>query len=132
VGVDDHGCADFNFTGSYFAPDWSRLKRGIDVSDTLARVQALARRGSVRISSHGYDELVGDDIFVEELLVAVNTAQVVEDYPMRRMGRAFWCCRRTAKAAQFMWFGVSRAVAWNLLHWSPLIVPTRVDGLLTL
>jgi hypothetical protein len=73
--------ADFNFTEGYFAPDWSRLKRGIDVSDTLARVQALARRGSVRISAHGYDELAEDDIFVEELLAGVDTAQVVEDYP---------------------------------------------------
>ena len=51
------------------------------MSDTLAQVQALARRGSVRISAHGYDELAEDDIFVEELVTGVDTARIVEDYP---------------------------------------------------
>jgi len=56
------------------------------VSDTLAQVQALARRGSVRISAHGYDELAEDNIFVDELLAGLDTAQVVEDYPAASHG----------------------------------------------
>jgi hypothetical protein len=32
-------------------------------SDTLTRVRALVAESKVRVSDHGYDELVHDDIF---------------------------------------------------------------------
>jgi hypothetical protein len=50
-------------------------------STTLEQVKALAARGEVKISSHGYDELAADNIFVNDALVGLDAAIVVEDYP---------------------------------------------------
>jgi len=35
----------------------------------------------VRISAHGYDELIADNIFAREVLDSVENAILVEDYP---------------------------------------------------
>jgi hypothetical protein len=43
-------------------------------------VQSLARRGVVRISAHGYDELAEDGIFAGDVLSGLSSAVVVEDY----------------------------------------------------
>jgi hypothetical protein len=50
-------------------------------SDTLTRVRALVGEGKVRVSDHGYDELVDDDILVIDVLEGVQSAILVEDYP---------------------------------------------------
>ena len=102
------------------------------MSDTLVQVQALARRGSVRISAHGYDELAEDDIFVEELIAGVDGAQTVEDYPDAAHGSCVLVLQADRDGRQFTWSGVSRAAGRNLLHWLPLIVLIRVGGLLIL
>ena len=51
------------------------------MSYTLQQVLELAARGEVRISAHGYDELVADNIFVRDVIAGVSEAVVVEDYP---------------------------------------------------
>lgn len=51
------------------------------MSKTLAAVRKLVAAGDVRISEHGYDELVADGIAVREVLAGIAEAQVVEDYP---------------------------------------------------
>jgi hypothetical protein len=51
------------------------------MSDTLARVKALAARGDVLISDHGYDEMVPDDISAMSVLTGVAAAVLVKDYP---------------------------------------------------
>jgi hypothetical protein len=50
------------------------------MSNTLARVQALARRGEVRISEHGYDQLAADGFVIADALSGLDHAVVVEDY----------------------------------------------------
>jgi len=51
------------------------------MSDTLAQVVALAGRGDVKISDHGYDELAEDGIFVRDVVRALPDAELIEDYP---------------------------------------------------
>jgi len=41
----------------------------------------LIEAGDVRISEHGYDEMVEDNMRVREVLGGVATAILVEDYP---------------------------------------------------
>ncbi len=50
-------------------------------SNTLTRVRALVAEGKVRISDHGYDELIDDDILVIDVLDGIQSAILVEDYP---------------------------------------------------
>ncbi len=50
-------------------------------SDTLTRVRALVAKGKVRVSDHGYDELVDDDILITDVLDGIQSAILVEDYP---------------------------------------------------
>jgi hypothetical protein len=51
------------------------------VSATLEAIIALVASGEARISEHGYDQLVEDDIAVGDILSGVGQATVVEDYP---------------------------------------------------
>lgn len=51
------------------------------MSDTFARVKRLVADGSVRISEHGYDELVADGIRSRDIIESVGDGRVVEDYP---------------------------------------------------
>jgi len=51
------------------------------VSETFERIKHLVRGGSVRISEHGYDELVADDIRSRDILERIGNGRVVEDYP---------------------------------------------------
>ena len=58
------------------------------MSETLAAVQALATRGEIRISDHGYDELADDGIFAGDVLARLAAAVVVEDYRDDPRGRS--------------------------------------------
>jgi Domain of unknown function (DUF4258) len=51
------------------------------VSRTLDLVQALAQRGEVRVSLHGYKELAADDISPDDAISGVQAALGIEDYP---------------------------------------------------
>jgi hypothetical protein len=51
------------------------------MSDMLTKICELIEKRDVRISEHGYDELVDDNIFINEVLTGANTATLVEDYP---------------------------------------------------
>ncbi|MHC4517333.1 MAG: DUF4258 domain-containing protein [Planctomycetota bacterium] len=51
------------------------------MSQTLEKVCSLVTSGYVRISSHGYDELVEDGIMARDLIAGIETAVPVEDYP---------------------------------------------------
>ena len=51
------------------------------MTSTLDRVRSLIALGEVKISNHGYDELAQDGILVRDVVVGIDTATVVKDYP---------------------------------------------------
>lgn len=51
------------------------------MNETFRQVVDLIRRGEVRISDHGYDELAADGIFARDVMATVGEGIVVEDYP---------------------------------------------------
>ena len=51
------------------------------MSDTLRRIVELVREGNVRISVHGYDEMLEDGILAGEVIEGAAAATVVENYP---------------------------------------------------
>ncbi len=51
------------------------------MSDTFAKIEQLVRKGAVRVSEHGYDELSADGLFAREVIEGIETALLVEDYP---------------------------------------------------
>ncbi|MFN0074257.1 MAG: DUF4258 domain-containing protein [Chloroflexota bacterium] len=56
------------------------------MSETLSAVLALVARHEVVVSDHGYDELAADAILVQDILIGVQNAIVVEDYPTYAKG----------------------------------------------
>ena len=52
----------------------------------LTTIQRLVDSGKVRISEHGYDELMNDSIFVKEMISDLKNAVVVEEYPEYKKG----------------------------------------------
>ena len=56
------------------------------VSQTFQRIRELVSRREVHVSEHGYDELAGNDIFIQDVLAGVPDAVVVEDYPAHHKG----------------------------------------------
>jgi len=51
------------------------------VSETFKKVVELIEKGEIKISNHGYDELVEEGILVKDIIVSVRDGKVVEDYP---------------------------------------------------
>ena len=51
------------------------------MSETFRLVFDLVKRGEVKVSDHGYDEMASDDILVRDVLEGAEEAIVVEDYP---------------------------------------------------
>ncbi len=49
------------------------------MSEIFQRVLNLVKRGEIRISDHGYDELTADEIFVRDIIEGIADAVVVED-----------------------------------------------------
>lgn len=51
------------------------------MSKTFDHILELIELGEVKVSDHGYDELVADGIFVRDIMAGVTDAAIVEDYP---------------------------------------------------
>ena len=51
------------------------------VSQTFIKVKKLILSGELRVSSHGYDEIAEDHIFIRDILSSIENGKVVEDYP---------------------------------------------------
>ncbi len=58
------------------------------MSETLRHVLELTARNEIRISDHGYDELMADGIYFDEILAGLPRAIIVEDYPNFAKGPA--------------------------------------------
>jgi hypothetical protein len=64
----------------------------IDVTDleaVLKRIRAQAKVENIRITQHAQQEMVGESIILDEVLEAIATGQVLENYPEHRRGA---CC----------------------------------------
>jgi Domain of unknown function (DUF4258) len=51
------------------------------LSEILEQVQALVARGDVRVSLHGYEELVADNVLVRDIIDGLTGAEAIEEYP---------------------------------------------------
>lgn len=47
----------------------------------MERIIQLVDRKEIKISEHGYDELINDDIFLRDLIESLSKARPVEFYP---------------------------------------------------
>lgn len=51
------------------------------MSGTWDQILELLRKGEIRVSEHGYEELAADGIAVREIVAGALNAEVLEDYP---------------------------------------------------
>jgi hypothetical protein len=51
------------------------------VSSTFLKIQTLVNNGEIKVSSHGYDEMAEDHIFVRDIMSSIQDGNVIEDYP---------------------------------------------------
>jgi hypothetical protein len=49
------------------------------------KIKSLIEAADVRISAHGYDELLNDGIFVKDV-VALNGVRIIQEYPDYKKG----------------------------------------------
>ena len=49
------------------------------MSETLGRIVEFIRRGEIRVSAHGYDEMAEDPILAREAIEGITASVVIED-----------------------------------------------------
>lgn len=59
------------------------------VTEILRRIREQALRGEVRITLHAHQEMVEEGISYEEVLQAIASGQILENYPQHKRGP---CC----------------------------------------
>ena len=58
------------------------------MSDLIAQIRTLVRRGEVVVSRHGFRELAADDIALGDVLAGIDGALRIEEYPDTGRGRS--------------------------------------------
>lgn len=71
------------------------------MSNILERIQDLAEQGDLRISEHGYDELVEDGLSAREVVAGIQQAIVIEEYPDYPKGPCVLVFQRDRNQAPF-------------------------------
>lgn len=51
------------------------------MEDLFHKICSLIQEGDVKISSHGYDELANDQIFIRDVVNTIKEGEVLEEYP---------------------------------------------------
>ncbi len=67
-------------------------------SQTLTAIKELVASKNVLISSHGYDELAEDALFVSDIIDSILEAIVVEDYPNAYKGPSVLLLQKDRKS----------------------------------
>jgi len=60
-----------------------------NLKTTLEQIRAQADIENIRITQHAQQEMVEEDITLDEVLEAIATGQILENYPEHRRGA---CC----------------------------------------
>jgi len=83
------------------------------LSNIVEQVRLLIRTGEIRISEHGYDELMEDELTAKELVVGVAKAVVVEEYPDYPKGPCALLLQKdqAGKPVHVVW-GVPKGYVW--------------------
>jgi hypothetical protein len=58
-------------------------------ANVVARLQAMARAESVRVTAHAHQEMVEESVRMDDVLEALGNCVLIEDYPEHRRGA---CC----------------------------------------
>ena len=51
------------------------------MSRLFSEIITLIKKGDVLISSHGYDELSNDKIFLKDIIETIDEAEIINEYP---------------------------------------------------
>jgi hypothetical protein len=60
----------------------------------LDHIRFLAASGEIRVTQHGHEAMVEDNVGLDDVLDAIANATVVEDYPFHKRGP---CCLLSGK-----------------------------------
>ena len=99
------------------------------MSDFFQRVRDLISAGEVRISEHGYDELVEHGLTAREILAGILTSVVVEEYPDYPKGPCVLLLQKDCAGNPVHVVWVSRTGMTSRLFWSRHTGRTRIAGM---
>lgn len=60
-----------------------------DVAVILNRLRAQARAEKIRVTQHAQQEMIEDGFVLDDVLAAIETGEIIENYPEHRRGA---CC----------------------------------------
>lgn len=60
-----------------------------DWEDSLRRIQSQAESENIRVTQHAQQEMAEEDVSLDDLLDAIASGQILENYPEHRRGA---CC----------------------------------------
>jgi hypothetical protein len=61
----------------------------MNLHEVLERIRAKATTENIRVTQHAQQEMVQEDIALDEVLQAIKTGQILENYPEHKRGP---CC----------------------------------------